>query len=99
MITKTYVKSRKVTKITFAHPADVDADAIELVADAHAWRPVPFRRLRDGRWKLVHELRPGTSMQFRYRVSRGDAVDWWNDADADAQVPNDHGGENALIAG
>lgn len=42
MITKTYVKRRKVTKITFARPTD---------------------------------------------------------ADADARVPNDHGGENGVIAG
>jgi hypothetical protein len=99
MITKQYVKSRKITKVTFAHPADVDADAIELVADVHAWRPVPFRRLRDGRWKLVEELEPGAAMQFRYRVSRGDRVAWWNDGDADAHVPNDQGSENAVVAG
>ena len=38
MIKKQYVKSRKVTKVVFEHPADVDADAIELIADVHDWQ-------------------------------------------------------------
>ncbi len=99
MIKKQYVKSRKVTKVVFEHPADVDADAIELIADLHDWRPVAFDRLKNGTWKLVQELDPGTDMQFRYRVRRGGDVAYWNDGDADRVVPNDHGTENAVVAG
>jgi len=98
MIKKRYVKSRNVTKIVFEHPASVQADAIELIADRHGWTPLAFDRLRNGKWKLVQELEPGAAMQFRYRVHRGGGVDYWNDADADGLVPNDHGSENAVVA-
>jgi hypothetical protein len=99
MIKKRYVKTRKVTKVTFEHPADVDVDAIELVSDRSDWRPVAFRRLKNGRWKLVQELEPGAAMQFRYRVRRDGDVDYWNDGDADGFVPNGHGTENGVVAG
>jgi hypothetical protein len=99
MIKKQYVKTRKVTKITFEHPADVDAEAIDLIADRHDWRPVAFDRLKSGRWKLVQELEPGAAMQFRYRVHRDGGVEYWDDRDADAFVPNDQGTENGVVAG
>lgn len=98
MINKRYVKSRNVTKIVFEHPAGVQADAIELIADLHGWTPLAFDRLRSGKWKLVLELEPGSAMQFRYRVHRGGGVDYWNDADADGAVPNGHGSDNAVVA-
>lgn len=98
MIKKRYVKSRKVTQVVFEHPASVQADAIELIADLHGWAPVAFDRLRSGKWKLVQELQPGSTMQFRYRVHRGDGVDYWNDADADGLVPNDQGSQNSVVA-
>ena len=98
MIKKRYVKSRNVTKIVFEHPAGVQADAIELIADLHGWTPLAFDRLRSGKWKLVLELEPGSAMQFRYRVHRGGGVDYWNDADADGAVPNGHGSDNAVVA-
>jgi hypothetical protein len=99
MIKKQHVKSRQVTKVTFEHPADVDVDAIELLSDRNDWQPVAFDRLKSGKWKLVQELEPGTTMQFRYRVQRGGAVEYWNDGDADAFVPNDQGTENGVVAG
>jgi len=99
MIKKQYVKSRNVTKVTFEHPVGVEADAIELISDVHDWRPVPFDRLKNGKWKLVQEFEPGTAVQFRYRVSRDGGVTYWNDRDADGFVQNDQGSENAVIAG
>jgi len=98
MIDRRYVNSRNVTKIVFEHPAGVQADAIELIADLHGWTPLAFDRLRSGKWKLVLELEPGSAMQFRYRVHRGGGVDYWNDADADGAVPNGHGSDNAVVA-
>ena len=99
MITKKYVKTRKVTKVTFEHPADVEVDAIELVSDRTDWEPVAFDRLKNGKWKLVHELGPGDRMQFRYRAVKDGSVAWWDDADADAFVPNGHGARNGVVAG
>lgn len=99
MIKKQYVKSRNVTKVTFEHPATVDADAIEPFSNVHVWRPVAFDRLKNGKWKLVQELEPGTAMQFRYRVVKDGGVTYWNDGDADGVAQNDHGTENSVLRG
>lgn len=99
MIKKQFVKSRNVTKVTFAHPADVQADAVELISDLSEWRPIRFERLKSGAWRLVQELEPGRRMQFRYLVHRDGSVDYWNDPEADAFVANGAGSENAVVAG
>lgn len=99
MIKKQYVKTRKVTKITFEHPSDVDVDAIELVSDRSDWQPEPFDRLKSGRWKLVREIDPGERMEFRYRAVKDGRVAWWDDGDADDFVPNGHGARNGVVAG
>jgi len=97
MIKKQYVKSRNVTKVTFEHPVGVEADAIELISDVHDWRPVPFDRLKNGKWKLVQEFAPGTVVQFRYRISHDGSVSYWNDDDADGVAPNDQGTDNSIL--
>jgi len=51
MIKKQYVKTRKVTKVTFEHPAEVDA--FELVSDRTDWQPVAFDRLKNGTWNTT----------------------------------------------
>lgn len=99
MIKKQFVKSRNITKVTFAHAPNVDADTIELISDRSQWQPVRFDRLARGGWRLVQELEPGTRMEFRYRVHRNGDVQYWNDPDADAMVPNGAGEENAVLSG
>ena len=97
MIKKQFVKSRNVAKVTFQLPADVPADGVELIADFTEWRPVAFDRLRDGRWKLVQELAPGRSYQFRYRLLKDGDVDYANEERSDGLVGNGMGGENAVL--
>ncbi len=85
MVKKQYVKSRNVAKVTFEVPAEVSADEVQLIADFTQWRPVAFGRLKSGRWKLVQELEPGRSYQYRYRCSgrrsttatRSAPTAWW----------------------
>ena len=97
MIKKQYVKSRDVTKLTFRLESGLDADAVHLLAEFNDWRPVAFDRLKDGSWKLVQEVQPGASYQFRYKVLHGDHAHYLNDPEADAVVPNDQGTENAVV--
>jgi hypothetical protein len=99
MIKKQFVKSRKVTKVTFELPASVEADQVQLVADFTDWVPVAFNRLKNGSWKLVQEVEPEQSYQFRYRLLQAGGDSWLNDPEADYTVPNDHGSENAVISG
>lgn len=97
MIKKQYVKSRNVTKVTFELPSDVDAEAVELIADVNGWQPVPFEHLKNGRWRCVQELEPDSEVQFRYVVHNGDAPRYVNDPEADGTVPNPHGEENCFL--
>lgn len=97
MIKKQTVKSRNVTKITFELPADLEGDAVHLLADFNDWNPVEFKHQKNGKWKLVQEVEPGQSYQFRYRVQHGDHQHFMNDPEADGTVANDQGTENAVI--
>jgi hypothetical protein len=97
MIKKQTVKSRNRCKVTFELPADLEADAVYLHADAHGWQPVAFEKLKNGKWKLVQEFELGQRVQFRYRVVRGGNDEYLNDADADETVTSEIGTENAVI--
>ena len=97
MIKKQFVKSRNVTKVTFELPADLEADAVHLLADFNSWQPVAFEKLKNGKWKLVQEVEPGGNYQFRYMLDHKDHHHFMNDPEADRTVPNDQGTENAVI--
>lgn len=96
MVKKQFVKSRHVAKITFEVEAEAPADQVQLIADFTDWQPVAFGRLRDGRWKLVQELEPGRSYQFRYRLVKDGSVAYRNDG-VDGCVGNGVGSENAVL--
>ncbi len=98
MIKKQQLKTRKVCKLTFELPADFEAKAVHLHADFNDWQPVPFERLKNGKWKLVQEVKPGQDYQFRYRVVHDDYDNYFNDEAADYTVANDQGTENAVLS-
>jgi 1,4-alpha-glucan branching enzyme len=95
MIKKQFVKSRNIIKVTFE--TEAAAEGVALVADFNRWQPVPFKKLKNGRWQLVQELEPGQSYQFRYLLEQNGSRDFINDDNADYTVPNDQGTENAVI--
>lgn len=97
MIKKQHVKSRNTCKVTFELPADLQADAVYLIADYNGWQDIPFERLKSGKWKLVQELEPGNAYQIRYKISEAGNVYYLNDSDADGTTSNDQGSENAVI--
>lgn len=98
MIKKARLKSRPVCKLTFELATDVQADDLHLIADFTDWQPIPFSRLKSGKWKLQQEVTPGREYQFRYRINRDGHTHYENDEQADRLVPNSFGTLNAVVA-
>lgn len=93
MITKKYLKSRQVAKVTFRVDFAKKAQRAEIAGDFNNWKPQPLRRLKSGDFKIELELTPGQSYQYRYRI---DGV-WENDWTTDRYIPNGFGEENSVI--
>ncbi len=96
MLTKRYLKSINVTKVTFYTPASLDAEAVNLVGDFNDWseKATPMEMLKDGRFKIVIELEPEKEYQFRYLVN---GTEWHNDPEADRYDPNPFHGDNSVV--
>ena len=101
MITKKYVKTRKVNKVTFEIPknelpGDIQVESIDLVGDFNDWEPAitPLKRTKNGSYKVTLDLDPETVYQFRYLVN---GERWCNDWHADAYVPNHLGDDNCVV--
>lgn len=97
MIKKQYVKSKKLTKVTFELPADLEADSVHLLADFNGWQPVAFDKLKNGKWRLVQEVEPERRYEFRYMLEHQGHHHFINDPEADGTVANDRGTENAVL--
>jgi 1,4-alpha-glucan branching enzyme len=97
MVTKRYLKSKNITKVTFYTSAELEAETVFLVGDFNDWseEATPMEKLKDGRFKVVLELEPDTEYQFRYLVN---GVEWHNDWDAEKYVPNPYSGDNSVIS-
>jgi len=96
MVTKRYLKSKDVTKVTFYTSAELGAEEVFLVGDFNEWdeEATPMQQLKDGRFKVILELEPGKEYQYRYLVN-GD--EWHNDWEADKYVPNPYSGDNSVV--
>lgn len=85
MITKKYLKSKPVVKVTF----DVEADAkkVFLAGEFNDWRTdaTPMKKSKEGTFRATLDLEPGKEYQFRY-VTADET--WMNDVAADKYVPN-----------
>jgi 1,4-alpha-glucan branching enzyme len=99
MIKKTYVKSRKVWKVTFELPVeecpqDIYNNIVNLVGDFNNWsHDANPMVLHNDVYKTTLELKPDHDYQFRYLVN--DST-WCNDWHADAYIPNGFGEENCV---
>jgi 1,4-alpha-glucan branching enzyme len=87
-LTKTFVKSKSLYKVTFTVPAEAAADSkkVALVGEFNDWDPaqaVALKKQKDGSFKAIVELAAG-EYQFRYIL---DDEKWENDWEADKYVP------------
>ena len=101
MLTKTYLKSRKASKVTFELdesqlPEGLEAKTVHLVGDFNGWdhEATPMEYLKRGAFKASVELEPGKQYQFRYLVN---GEHWVNDWEADGYVPGGTGEDNCLV--
>ncbi len=95
MLTKRYLKSRPVCRVTFTLPEAIDAQTAYLVGDFNDWDSHAMPMKKSGRrFKLTIDLTPGREYQFRYLVNE---TEWYNDWNADRYIPNPYGGDNSVV--
>lgn len=86
-LSKQFVKSKSVFKVTFTVPAEAAAEAkkVALVGEFNGWNPeeaIALKKQKDGSFKTSLELGAG-EYQFRYIL---DGEKWENDWEADKYV-------------
>ena len=95
-ITKQYLKSKPVCKVTFSLPAE-DAKQVSVVGNFNEWNTeaVTLKKLKNGTFKGTVDLVKDNSYEFRYVVD-GTYV---NDDQADAYKWNDFAAaENGVLS-
>lgn len=98
-LTKQYLKSKPVCKVTFRVPAEAagDAGSVHVVGDFNGWNlyAIPLKKLKDGTFKVTLDLETNHEYQFRYLI--GDNT-WENDWEADRYVPSPYGdSDNSVV--
>lgn len=82
-------------KITFSIPHDPDQSRVFVVGDFNGWDPaaLPLVKRANNTRSASVTLAPGR-YAFRYFTADGE---WFNDGEADAYEPNEHGSQNAIV--
>ena len=98
-VTKKYLKSKPICKVTFSIPAEAvkSAKTVYLVGEFNDWSidTVPMKKLKNGSFKITLDLEVGREYQFRYLI---DETNWENDWDADNYVYSPFGDcENSVV--
>lgn len=94
-ITKQYLKSKPICKVTFSVPA-AEAERVSVLGTFNEWNEknaLQLKKLKNGTFKGTIDLEKDNSYEFRYLVD-GTFV---NDENADAYKTNEFGGENAVL--
>ena len=99
MITKQFLKSKPLCKVTFTLPKEAVESASEVVVlgEFNNWdleNPVSMKKQKDGSFKTTLELETGKEYAFRYLL---DGVKWENDNAADKYVATPFGTENSVV--
>lgn len=95
-ISKQYLKTKPVCKVTFTVPA-AEAKKVAVVGDFNDWDPAKadLKKLKNGNFKGTFNIPKDNSYEFRYLID-GSYV---NEAEADAYRWNDYAGaENAVLS-
>ncbi len=92
-ITKQYLKSKPICKVTFSILA-VDAKKVGIMGTFNKWKAQPLKKLKNGTFKGTVDLDTGSSYEFKYIVD-GDYI---NDEAADDYIWNDFAGaDNSVV--
>lgn len=94
-ITKQYLKTKPICKVTFSVPAE-DAKKVTVLGTFNEWdekKALQLKKLKNGTFKGTIDLEKDNSYEFRYLID-GNFI---NDEKADAYKTNEFGGENAVL--
>lgn len=95
-ISKKFLKSKPVCKVTFAYKAP-EVKELSLVGDFNEWNTsaTPLKKLKNGTFKVILDLDVNKSYEYKF-VADGKYI---NDNEAEALVYNDYANsENCLIS-
>ncbi|MCK5816247.1 MAG: isoamylase early set domain-containing protein [Flavobacteriaceae bacterium] len=94
-ITKKYLKSKPVCKVTF-ELAGIKASEIVVVGDFNKWdnQAAPLKKFKNGKFKTTVNLAANKSYEFRYIA---DGV-YMNDNQADSYKLNEFDSENGVLS-
>jgi 1,4-alpha-glucan branching enzyme len=98
-LTKQYLKSKPVVKVTFRLPKEAapEANVVSLVGEFNNWniQATAMEKLKNGSWRTTLELEPGRDYQYRYLI---DETTWENDWEADKYVRSSFGNcDNSVV--
>lgn len=98
-ITKKYLKSKPICKVTLRIPKEIGADIQEahVVGEFNAWntQATPMKKLKSGEFSVGLDLETGCEYQYRFLLN---GTNWINDPEADKQVPTEFGdSENSVV--
>jgi 1,4-alpha-glucan branching enzyme len=94
-ITKQYLKSKPICKITFTVPAEAAAK-VNVIGSFNKWnaKATPLKKLKNGSFKGTIDLDKDQSYEFRYLIDG----EFTNDEQADAYAWNDFASaENGVL--
>ncbi len=98
MIKKQYFKTKDVCRVSFKLEKKQigTADKVYIVGEFNNWdeKAEPMKKLKNGDFSLVKDLKKDKSYQFRYLVDNGR---WVNDDTADAHLPSPFPGEENSV--
>ena len=87
-LTKKFLKSKPVCKVTFKLQSDVakESKKAAVLGDFNDWNPKKgkMKKLKSGEFSVTLDLESGKDYEFRYLV--GESI-WENDNAADKYVP------------
>jgi len=94
-ITKQYLKTKPVCKVTFSVPAE-EAKKVKVIGTFNDWnekKAVELKKFKNGNFRGTVDLEKDNSYEFRYLVD-GTFV---NDEQADSYKTNEFGSENGVL--
>lgn len=99
MITKKFLKTKDVCKVTFKLPKEAiqDATSISIVGNFNNWNPSesPMKSRKDGSFSTTLNLPKNEEIQFRYLINGNR---WENESSADGYAPTPYGdAQNSVL--
>lgn len=94
MVQKTYFKTKGYCKVKFTFNPE-NAETVEIFGLNNDWNTsVIMKRRKDGSFWTELNLPKDSEHQFRYRINNSE---WYNEPEADNEVPNTFGSTNSYI--